>query len=64
MLLFDHVCDRCEKRFEVFKGSNDPDEVLCPECGEPTRQLLGGFAVRGAAGGPTGGCGGSGWAGG
>jgi putative FmdB family regulatory protein len=64
MLLFDYVCDHCGERFEVFLGKDDSDEVLCPNCGEPARRELGGFATRGAAGGPIGGCGGSGWGGG
>lgn len=64
MLLFDYICDRCDRRFEVFKGRDDPDEVFCPECGEPARQALGGFATRGAAGTPFGGGCGPGWGGG
>jgi putative FmdB family regulatory protein len=64
MLLFDYVCDHCGERFEVFLGrDDDEDEVLCPNCGKPARRELGGFAARGATGGPTGGaCGG--WGGG
>ncbi|MFO8073255.1 MAG: zinc ribbon domain-containing protein [Polyangia bacterium] len=53
MPLYEYFCENCEQSFELIRSASSEDEVSCPECGEPARKLLSGFAV-GASGGGSG----------
>ena len=66
MPLYEYACESCGEQFEVIASSSESEDVRCPECGEPARKLLSGFAVgRSGGGGSSGSSAGScGWSGG
>ena len=48
MPLYEYTCEKCKKQFEVLRGINDKEQVRCPECDEPAKKLVSGFAVMSA----------------
>lgn len=65
MPLYEYSCDHCEEQFEVIQSPTDTEEVVCPNCNEPARKLISGFAIRGSISRVSGSCGTSGgWGGG
>ncbi len=49
MPLFDYRCENCKVLVEQFVKRHD-DIVLCPECKNPMKKLLGGFRFQYASG--------------
>lgn len=49
MPLYEYECPQCQTRFEAILHAAEKEEPECPDCGEPARRLLSGFAVRGEA---------------
>ncbi len=49
MPLYEYLCEKCERAFEVTQKFEDPPLESCPECGAPVKKLmsLGGFALKG-----------------
>ena len=40
MPLYAYRCDRCNTKFEFWRGYEDPPVKVCPDCGTPTLRKL------------------------
>ena len=40
MPLYAYYCDRCDTKFEFWRGFDDPPVTVCPDCETPTLRKL------------------------
>ena len=40
MPLYAYFCDRCQTKFEFWRGFDDPPVTVCPDCETPTLRKL------------------------